>query len=268
VRPRLKRLVSMAAATAVMLAACLRLPPTQDPIPTVGAEAAGPGNDTLVVMLPGMGDRAGSFADNGFLEIGANHGLDVIAVDAHFGYYRERSLLPRLRHDVILPAREHGYEHIWLLGVSMGGFGSLLYAREHAADIDGIILLAPFLGDDDLIANIRSAGRLTDWTPPEEGFRDYEVAVWEWLQREATRPDRTPILVGYGESDRLAGAVSPLVETLDAGQVYRRPGNHKWSTWAPLWRDIAARIGAVPQPDVDPTPDPDRSESGASSREP
>lgn len=247
-RQSLRRLVSLAVPTVLMLSACLRLPPTEIPIPTVGAEATGPGNDTLVVMLPGMGDRAGTFAENGFLEIAGNHGLDALAVDAHFGYYRERSLLPRLRDDIILSARAQGYQHIWLLGISMGGFGSLLYAEAHAEDIDGVILLAPFLGDDDLIENIRSAGRLAEWSPPDEGFRDYEVAVWKWLQQEAERPDRTPILVGYGESDRLAGALAPLIDTLDDDQVISRPGNHKWSTWEPLWSEIAARIGTAKSP--------------------
>jgi len=247
-RYSLKKLVSLAVPAALMLSACLRLPPTEAPIPTVGAEATGPGNDTLVVMLPGMGDRAGAFAENGFLEIGGNEGLDVIAVDAHLGYYRERSLLQRLREDVVLPARARGYRHIWLLGISMGGFGTLLYAEAHAGDIDGIILLAPFLGDDELIENIRAAGHLADWAPPDHGFKDYEVAVWKWLQREATRPDRVPILVGFGESDRLAGALAPLVETLDADHVYVRPGNHRWTTWTPLWREMAPRIGAASAP--------------------
>ena len=78
-------------------------------------------------MLPGRGDRGEVFVREGFEKAGQRLGFDTIMVDAHFGYYMKRSLIPALDEDIIQPALEAGYENIWLLGVSMGGFGSLLY---------------------------------------------------------------------------------------------------------------------------------------------
>ena len=47
-------------------------------------------------MLPGMGDRADTFIKTGFLRAGEPQDFDVLAVDAHFGYYRDQSLITRL----------------------------------------------------------------------------------------------------------------------------------------------------------------------------
>ena len=68
--------------------------------------------------------------------------LDVIAADAHFGYYRARSVVDRLHEDLIAPVADR-YERVWLVGISMGGFGSALYAMEHPDVVDGVIMLAP-----------------------------------------------------------------------------------------------------------------------------
>jgi hypothetical protein len=45
--------------------------------------------------------------------------VDMLLVDAHLGYYAARTVLERLRQDVIGPARAR-YESIRLIGVSMG----------------------------------------------------------------------------------------------------------------------------------------------------
>src|SRR5512134_819648 len=68
------------------------------PIPTIayaGADRASPRD--LLMLLPGRGDRAASFADQGIVRIAqqADPKLDVIAVDATTGYYIHRNLIPR-----------------------------------------------------------------------------------------------------------------------------------------------------------------------------
>ena len=128
------------------LTSCAGTPPTENPIPSITSVVPDSSGKTLVVMLPGRGDRAENFVKADFVEIGNRQHFDVIAVDAHFGYYNERNLIPRLHDDIIVPAKKRGYENIWMLGVSMGGFGSLLYAAEHPEMVSGVILLAPFLG--------------------------------------------------------------------------------------------------------------------------
>ena len=138
-------------------------------------------------MLPGRGDRAATFISNGFQNAGENYGFDTIAADAHFGYFRKRTLVERLHADIVLPAREAGYKKIWLLGISAGGFGSILYASQYPDEIDGVILLAPFLGEREAIDELVAGGGLATWSADGselKGLRDcYLVLVQQGHQR-------------------------------------------------------------------------------------
>ena len=149
-----------------------------------------------------------------------------------------RSLLPRLHEDIVLPARKAGYENIWLLGISMGGFGSLLYASENPDQVDGVILLAPFLGDNSSIDEIAASGGLASWNSELSKLKDYEIAIWAWL-----RDSDTPVILGFGESDGMAeGYRRVLTDVLEPSSVYTLEGGHKWTTWKPLWDQIAADL--------------------------
>jgi len=226
----------------LLMSACLSLAPTEVPLPSIEAPKAAARYGSVVIMLPGRGDRADAFIRQGFAEAGERWGFDTIAVDAHFGYYRERSLLTRLREDIVLPARAAGYESIWLLGISMGGFGSLLYAAEHPDEIDGVILLAPYLGDRKLVEEISAVGGLSAWSGDASSFKDYEIEVWTWLQNATNGHSTTPVILGYGQSDGGARAHAVLADALDPASVYTLPGGHKWTTWGPLWEEIAADL--------------------------
>lgn len=240
--PRITKFIAMAVSSALILSACLRLPPVENPIPFVGDADKLAQGKTLIIMLPGMGDRAETFATQNFLDIGQGHNFDTLAIDAHFGYYRDESLVTRLHEDIVLPARERGYDTIWLLGISMGGYGSLLYTQAHPDNVDGLILLAPYLGGDEIISEVLAADDLQSWDPGGEGYPEHEVRVWRWLQQEMAEPGRKPIILGYGNSDRLAGAYGPLLSALQSSHVYTRDGGHKWTTWKPLWSRIAAEL--------------------------
>jgi pimeloyl-ACP methyl ester carboxylesterase len=227
---------------AMMTAACLGLAPTEARLPSIQVLDTGARQDSVVVMLPGRGDRADTFIREGFEAAGKRFGFDTIAVDAHFGYYMQRSLLPRLHDDIILPARDAGYKNVWLLGISMGGFGSLLYAAEHPDMIDGVILLAPFLGERSGIEQIVAAGGLAAWNGEDSDFEDYEVAVWTWLRNATTTPAMTPVILAYGTSDKMAEGYRALTDVIDPSSVYTLEGGHKWTTWRPLWEQIAADL--------------------------
>ena len=69
---------------------------------------------------------------------------DMVAVEAHYGYYATRTVVTRLREDVIAPARAQGYTQIWLVGVSMGGLGALLYVRAYPGTSRGWSPWRPF----------------------------------------------------------------------------------------------------------------------------
>jgi len=208
-------------------------------IASAGSES---GHKTLVIMLPGRGDRATTFTDNGFQHAGERYGFDTLAADAHFGYYRKRNLVERLHKDIVLPAREAGYQKIWLLGISAGGFGSILYASQHPDQIDGVILLAPFLGEREALDELSGSGGLTSWSADESKLKDYEIGVWSWLKKVTSEPNNKPLILGYGKADSMAGAYGVLTDVLNPANVYTREGGHKWTTWKPLWDNISADV--------------------------
>jgi pimeloyl-ACP methyl ester carboxylesterase len=127
----------------------------------------------------------------------------------------------------------------------MGGLGALLAANRHPELVDGIILLSPFVGDASVVAQVRDAGGLAEWTPPEhtgewtEG--DYTLRLWTWLRGYVTDPDGMPPLwIGWGEGEDLEGPDSVLAAALPEGHVFHIPGRHAWSTWRPLFREVLA----------------------------
>jgi pimeloyl-ACP methyl ester carboxylesterase len=230
------------AACCLVLAGCFGMAPTQVPIPAIQTTSTDIRNDTLIVMLPGRGDRADVFLREGFEQAGLQHGFDTVAVDAHLGYYMQRSLLERLHEDVIAPARNAGYENIWLLGISMGGLGSLLYASEYPQQVDGIVLLAPFLGDRSAIETIVATGPLEEWEGQGDGLKDYEVAIWSYIRDARTGGGSVPMVLGYGLADGMAEGYEKLIGYMNPSSVYTLEGGHKWTTWRPLWDLIAAEL--------------------------
>ena len=224
--------------------ACFWLRPAPAPIPTL-EHVKGTG-DSLLVLLPGRGGHAEDFQKGGFLEVARQGGLraDVVAVDAHLAYYMKRTIVDRLHEDVIGPARAKGYKKVWLVGVSMGGLGALLYAERHPEDVAGICLIAPFLGSKATLKEIQDAGGLRAWSPHEPlDPEDYQRSVWKWLKANAAEAANhpIPIYLGYGTDDAFAGANALLGDTLPPGRVFKEKGGHDWPVWKKLWSDFLGR---------------------------
>ena len=193
----------------------------------------------LLVMLPGAADVPESFLRHGFVEALRERRLpvDAILVDAHMDYYLERGIGERLARDVIVPARSSQYRQIWLLGMSLGGMGALIGARDHPAEIDGVILLAPFLGNRGRIAGIMRGGGLADWQPGETEPQDDEQALLAWLKAYPSSDPAVPAIhLGYGVSDRYSAASEMLAQRLPAERVAATQGGHDWETWTRLWK--------------------------------
>ncbi len=200
----------------------------------------------LIVFLPGFLDGPEHFVKYGFVEIARrfNPHADVLAADAHFAYYRTRSVITRLEEDVIGPAKAAGYEEIWLVGISMGGFGALIYAIAHPERITGVLALAPYLGEEDVIEEVMKAGGLKAWkgppaAPVEDDTLRKSYELWGWLKGYAHQEKRPRLLLGYGDQDKVRTPAALIREVLPKAQVQVRPGGHKWVVWKPLFERFA-----------------------------
>lgn len=232
----------IAAAGLLALASCL--PPTAEtPIPTLPLGPHDTNNDTLILFLPGRGGDPTDFRELAFAETLRDHLGDfrAVAVDAHLGYYYERSLEERLLTDVIEPARASGVTTIWMVGFSLGGLGSLMMAKNNPAWIDGVVVFAPFLGETESFwREIEEAGGLDQWVPPENPPQDeFEEQLWKWLQHP---PDDLPIFLGYGTEDYLLERILVLAAQLPQERVTTLPGGHRKVVWEELWKQMVADV--------------------------
>lgn len=224
----------LAAAALLLAAACV--PRATVPIRTVSL-AERP-SKSLVVLLPGRFDEAEDFARRRFPEIADEAGgtFDLVAVDAHLGYYRDGAIAARLEADVIRPARARGYERIWLAGISMGGLGAIIYGDLHPGGVDGVFLIAPYLGPDDGATAVAAAGGLSAWTPPP-GPRDalgFADRIWAGAKDLVGRPQ--PVVLACGRDDKLATTHRVLAAALPPDRVLVLPGGHDWEPWQAAWR--------------------------------
>jgi pimeloyl-ACP methyl ester carboxylesterase len=192
----------------------------------------------LLIALPGAGDRAQDLIDQQFVRALRQRELpvDVFAVDVPMDDYLDGNVAGHLADQLITPARDAGWGHIWLMGVSLGGMGALTYMCQHPGDIAGVILIAPFLGTRGLLAEVGHAGGLEAWQPGTITERDDERRLMTWLKHASAGELATPpVFLGYGHDDRFAAASRLLSQRLPAERVMTIPGGHDWPTWHALW---------------------------------
>jgi pimeloyl-ACP methyl ester carboxylesterase len=236
--------------TALSAAGCAFLRSGARPLNVVEFDSQTPRHDTLIVLLPGIGDRARDFERFGFVQAVRRHELpvDMIAVDAHLGYYLNNSLTQRLRQEVLLPAQRHGYSHIWLVGISLGAMGSMLYANETPLDIDGILAIAPYMGSDKTVADVKAAGGPRRWQPEPTLPGDFRPEAWLWLKGYRPGEGAPALFLAYGKDDRFAEAHELIADMLPPDRVIRLPGGHDWQTWLKLWEAVLGNLQAVLAP--------------------
>ena len=214
---------------------------TPTPIPTESTVTGAPAQGrTLVVFLPGRGGSIQDFEQHGIVGALRDAAIDVdtVAVDAHLNYYYKRTVIDRLRADVIQPARDRGYGRIVVVGVSLGGLGALLYERDQPGQIDAIVLVAPYLGDDDgLFEAMAEAGGPAAWASARDGQSGpIEEQLWTFIgNRLSTLP---PTWLLAGQSDRLGRGHRLFATLVPAERVKFIAGGHDWGTWEALWREV------------------------------
>jgi pimeloyl-ACP methyl ester carboxylesterase len=193
----------------------------------------------LLAMLPGAYSQPADFRAHGFVAAVRSGGLaaDIVMADAHVGYFGDRSVIRRIREDIVLPGRRAGYAQVWLIGISLGGLSALGYAARHGHEIDGVVVIAPYPGSREVLREIAAAGGPTEWHAPAGGAEDdLEREVWSWLAEGTTVPDRMPaVFMGYGRDDRFAAGHRLIADTLPAGRSLAVPGGHDWAPWLAVW---------------------------------
>lgn len=206
----------------------------------------------LFIFLPGRRDRASDFVRHGFIAMTQSRipSLDCVAVDATIGYYFDASVADRLQAEIIEPARRLGYREIWLVGVSMGGLGAFFHEREYPGEVNGLILLAPFLGNDlKLFAEIDTAGGAITWArgqpaPAARGHQgEFQRELWRFLGRmQSDQQPQLQIWLAYGDADRLVPGIERLKALIPAEHVFKLKGGHTWEVWTAGFLEILAKI--------------------------
>ena len=204
--------------------------------------------DTLVVVLPGRRDDLGSLRRSGIAGVFARRwpSAEVVLVEATLAYYHAGGLADRLHREIVLPAKARGLERIWLVGASLGGFGAIRYADEHPAGVAGLVLLAPYLGDEALQRSIAAGGGLRAHDPgvPQRPVtrENVDAETWKSLARWSRDRDAAPqVWVAYGRDDPFAQAAPLMRELAGEERVLVRDGGHAWRVWVPAAEEIASR---------------------------
>ena len=233
---------------ALLLASCVNMGDRSQPIPTQQFPGTEPGT-TLVVVLPGRWDDVQDMADAGMPD--AIHAawpeVDVVLTGAALAYYTDGRLAKRIHEQIVMPARARGYRDIWMVGASLGGMGTLLYDREFPDELQGLVLLAPYLGDRSLLSEINQAGGITQWqagpVPASLDRNNFQQEVWRYLQTWAEHPERARrVWLAYGDEDRLRDAVPVIAPLLLEQQILKQPGDHTWTVWVPATREIFSAV--------------------------
>jgi pimeloyl-ACP methyl ester carboxylesterase len=192
---------------------------------------------TRMAWLPGAYHAAQDFLAAGFAA--AVHArrlaLDLVFVDMEMAHVGDRSALQQLRAQIVLPAHAAGIS-IWLGGISLGGLFALDYAASYPDELDGLCLLAPYLGNRILTSEIAQAPGLAQWQPGELAESDEERRIWRYIKNR--RSEARPLYLGFGRGDRFRAAHEMLAATLPSDSVDVIEGGHEWSTWSRLWENF------------------------------
>jgi pimeloyl-ACP methyl ester carboxylesterase len=200
-------------------------------------ELARPGSiaHTRILLLPAAFTGPEDFVQAGFVSAVRERDLpvDLVLADVNLQHLTDRTILRRLRHELVLPARALGCLSIWICGISLGGFIGLAYAERYAAQIDGLCLLAPYLGNHIVTGEIERANGVAAWLPGELAPDDDERRVWRFIQSHRTQP--VSIHLGFGREDRFADSHRMMAAALTPESIHVVPGGHDWPVWRQLW---------------------------------
>jgi pimeloyl-ACP methyl ester carboxylesterase len=213
---------------------------------------AGVTASTRVLFLPAAYTGPEDFVQAGFVAAVRERELplDLVFADINLQHLTDRTILRRVRHELVLPARAMGCRSIWICGISLGGFIGLAFAERYTSEIDGLCLLAPYLGNHMITGEIQRASGLAAWQPGELAPDDDERRVWRFIQSARRQP--VTVHLGYGREDRFANSHRMMATALDPQHVQVVAGGHAWPAWAQLWTGFLDSQFVQGSPEVQP----------------
>jgi pimeloyl-ACP methyl ester carboxylesterase len=201
------------------------------------AAHAGHSSHMRVLMLPAAYSGPEDFVRAGFARAVRQRHLEVDLVFARLEpqHLTDRTVLTRVRQELLLPARAQGCS-IWLGGISLGGYVALCCAERYPQEIDGLCLFAPYLGSHIVTDEIARADGVCSWRPGEIAADDEERRIWRFIQTLGA--GALPIHLGLGREDRFAARHRLMAAALTPDSVDIVPGGHDWPTWYRLWENF------------------------------
>jgi len=199
--------------------------------------------DTLLVMLPCAYAKPKDFIEHGFVAAARAHRIlvDILMVELPILQYTNGQAADYLKNNIIQPAHEQGYSRVWMIGISLGGYGAVLYSQKYGKQIAGIFLIAPFLGNRSMIAEIKKMGRAT-WQAMYQRGIDTDKDLWFWMHNyNNSQIQQSPLYLAYGLQDKFSSSHQLLGSILSPEYVYTMEGGHDWPTWLRLWEAFLER---------------------------
>jgi pimeloyl-ACP methyl ester carboxylesterase len=189
-----------------------------------------------IVLLPGAFDSPEGFLAAGFDTAVRARGLpvDLQFAALELAHVADRSMLERLCHEVLRPARLDGCRRLWIGGISLGGFLALTLAARHPGAADGLCLLAPYLGSRPVTNEVGAAGAASIWlrAQTDASVDDEDRELWRFIARGL---GGLPTWLGLARQDRFLDRHRLLAAELSAADVVLLDGGHDWPTWRKLW---------------------------------
>lgn len=236
-------------ASLTLLGGCAAGGDIRKPVPTLLVPALRQPAQRVVVMLPGRGDDLDSLQRQDVARIIQQQwpDTDVVLTGLTMPYYRAGVAVSRLHDQVVAPLQEHGHRQVWLVGISLGGLGALLYDQAYPNQVHGMLLMSPYLGDRAIHKEIRDAGGLATWSPgPAQpmGPDTFQRELWRYLQQWSTDPARTrTVWLAYGADERFRASIELVTPELPTSHVLMLPGHHDWALWKPALRQLLQASG-------------------------
>ena len=196
---------------------------------------------TLIILLPGANHLPEDFIAQGFVSAVRQRQLDIDLVMAElaFDQIANQTALIEIHDTVMQPYAALGYQTIWMVGISIGGYVAIAYTHRYPGQVQGLLLLAPYPGNRITTGEIAAAGGVKAWRPKFIADDDIERGNWYWLKSHVDiSNESTQVHLGYGEDDRFAGGIAMMAQVLPDEHVDKIPGGHIWPVWQQLWHNF------------------------------